>query len=239
MLGGDRVWLFKGLLVISVIIPTYNAAAEVGPCLAALVPGAVSGQVRELIISDGGSTDDIAEIAEGSGAEFVSGPQGRGGQLARGADQAKGPWLLFLHADTVLDDGWIDAVGRFVAQARVDQAASFTFALSDPDPQARRIEKWARRRARWFGLAYGDQGLLINKQHYQSLGGFPDQALMEDVALVRRIGKRNLSILPVAAQTSPTRYRRDGYWKRPLKNLMLVSLYLLGVPADRLARLYT
>ncbi|MEN8721371.1 MAG: TIGR04283 family arsenosugar biosynthesis glycosyltransferase [Alphaproteobacteria bacterium] len=224
--------------MISIIIPTYNAAAQIGPCLGALVPGAVAGQVRELILSDGGSTDDIAKIADGSGAQFIEGDKGRGGQLARGAATAKGPWLLFLHADTVLADGWIDAVSQFVAEAHQGQAACFTFALADPDPRARRVEKWARRRARWFGLPYGDQGLLIHKQHYQEIGGFPDMPLMEDVALIRRIRKRDLTILPVEARTSPARYRTDGYWFRPLKNIGLLALYLVGVPARSLARLY-
>lgn len=225
--------------MISVIIPTLNAAPNIGPCLGALVEGAVSGQVRELIISDGGSSDDIADIAEGSGAIFVKGPMGRGGQLARGADQARGPWLLFVHADTVLGEGWVDAVTQFVSEAHKDQVACFTFALADPDSRARRIEKWVARRVRWFGLPYGDQALLIHQSSYKALGGFQDIPLMEDVALVRKVKKRNLVVLPVEARTDPARFRRDGYWKRPFKNLMLLALYYLRVSPKRLAALYS
>ena len=96
--------------MISVIIPTLNAEEHLARTLAALVPGAVEGLVREVIIADGGSRDGTRAIAEATGCEFVSGAAGRGRQLAAGARMARSGWLLFLHADTVPGEGWIGAV---------------------------------------------------------------------------------------------------------------------------------
>ena len=87
-------------------------------------------------------------------------------------------------------------------------------------------------------LPYGDQGLLISASFYPALGGFRPLPLMEDVDLVRRLGRRRLA--PIAAQiiASARRYRRDGYFRRPLRNLLCLSLYFVGVPPTRIARLY-
>ena len=105
-----RVWLEFLDNVVDDLDPGFAvetlAERTLAPCLAALVPAVVEGLVREAIISDGGSTDDTHVIAEAAGARFVAGERGRGAQLARGASLAKGDWLLFLHADTVLEEGW-------------------------------------------------------------------------------------------------------------------------------------
>ena len=93
-------------------------------------------------------------------------------------------------------------------------------------------------RCRLLALPYGDQGLLIPRGLYEALGGFRPLPLMEDVDLVRRIGRRRLALLPVAAVTSAARYRRAGYGPRVLRNLACLSLYGLGVPPRVIARLY-
>ena len=110
--------------------------------------------------------------------------------------------------------------------------------LDDPDPRARRIERWARWRARALALPYGDQGLLIHRALYRELGGFAPIPLMEDVQFLRRIGRRRLVHLAVEARTSARRYRRDGWWSRPARNLTLLGLYFLGAPPAWLKRLY-
>jgi GT2 family glycosyltransferase len=160
-------------------------------------------------------------------------------QLAAGAAAASADWLLFLHADTRLQPGWAEAVRRFTADpANRQKAACFRFRLDDPSPQARRVERLVAWRCRRLGLPYGDQGLLIHRTYYDELGGFKPVPLMEDVDLVRRIGRRNIVMLAADALTSAARYRRDGYWLRPVRNLCLLSLYFLGVPPRWLARLY-
>lgn len=225
--------------MLSVVVPTLNAAARLPDALIALVPAAIDGLVSEVVIADGGSTDATLAIADEMGARIVPAERGRGRQLAAGARAAKGPFLLFLHADTVLEAGWEAEAWRFVesegAQAR---AAAFRFALDDLGADARRLERLVAWRCATFALPYGDQGLLIAKSFYERLGGFRALDLMEDVDLVRRVGRARLVLLEAKAVTSAERFRTEGYLSRPLRNLSLLALYFLRVPPRLLARLY-
>lgn len=227
--------------MISVVIPTINSEGELGRSLAALVPGVVEGVVREVIIADGGSQDDTPQIAEAVGAMLVHAPLGRGPQLAEGARAAKGDWLLFLHADTVLEHGWHREAERFIQEtirARRPQAAAFRFALDDRGVRPRYLEAMVSARCALFRLPYGDQGLLISRSHYERLGGFRNLPLMEDVDLVRRIGRGDLCFLRSRAITSAKRYQRDGYILRMLRNLSCLTLYYLRVPPRYIVKLY-
>ena len=148
-------------------------------------------------------------------------------------------WLLFLHADTRLGDGWQACIQTFMKNpANNRKAGVFRFRLDDPAPAARRVEALASWRTNQLGLPYGDQGLLISQTLYNSLGGFHPIPLMEDVNFVRRVGKKNLVVLNADAITSATRYQRGGYWLRPLRNLFLLTLFLVGVPPHILAGMY-
>ena len=224
---------------VSVVIPALDAAGTLPATLHALEPGRQGGLVGEVILADGGSRDRTRELARAAGAQVLATPQGRGLQLAAGAAAARGPWLLFLHADTVPSETWPAAVRGFMETPGGDaRAGVFRLALDDPDPRARRIERLARWRGRVLGLPYGDQGLLISRGFYEALGGFRPLPLMEDVEFVRRIGRRNLVVLGATALTSAARYRQGGWSLRPLRNLSILGLYLLGVPPRILARLY-
>lgn len=222
--------------MLAVIVPTLNAAETLPACLQAV------GEDLPVAVVDGGSQDDTRKIARMVMADVLQTPAGRGLQLAAGADAAIGgntEWLLFLHADTVLQPGWREAVATFIADPQnAGRAAYFRLAFDDDAPQARRVERLANWRARTLGLPYGDQGLLIAAPFYRSLGGFRPLPLMEDVDLVRRIGKDNLVPLDAVALTSAAKYRRDGWWRRPLRNIGCLTLYLLGLPAGMVARLY-
>src|SRR2546430_5033031 len=124
---------------ISVVIPTLSAAEDLPQALA---PLAGSRLIREIIVSDGGSRDETIAIADAAGVRVLAGYRGRGTQLATGASVATGEWLLFLHADCRLAAGWEDAVAAFLAApAAADRAGYFAFALDDPDPAARRLER--------------------------------------------------------------------------------------------------
>ncbi len=232
--------------MLSIVIPTLDAAAHLPGCLDAVAEGArvaevagVSAPALEVIVADGGSTDGTAVLAADRGARVIAAPRGRGTQLAAGAAAANGDWLLFLHADTRLDPAWLcAAAGHMNNPANPGKAAAFRFTLDDTAPAARLIEALVAWRCRALALPYGDQGLLISAGLYRALGGFRTQPLMEDVDLVCRIGAERLRLLPVAAVTSAVRYRKGGWLLRPLRNLSCLGLYFLGLPAPVIARLY-
>ena len=228
--------------MLSVIVPTLNAEHRLTATLAALVPAVVNGVVREVVIADGGSRDATLGIADLSGATVVRSRRGRGAQLAAGAAEARSEWLLFLHADTVLASDWEREVSAFMARgdsgARSQSAAAFRFALDDFGIKPRLLEALVRLRCALLRLPYGDQGLLISRQLYEEIGGYRPLPLMEDVDLVRRIGRRRIVILRSAAVTSAERYKREGYLRRALRNIACLSLYYLHVPPRTLARLY-
>lgn len=227
---------------ISIIIPTLNAGANLPGCAAALIEGLNAGLIREVIVSDGGSTDTTRQIADAIGANWITGPASRGGQLRRGADAAQGDWLMFLHADTQLDPGWTDAVAGFIARSdlaadMVGKAGYFRLAFAAPGLAPRIIAAWANLRSRLFHLPFGDQGLLIRADHYAELGGYPDQPLMEDVALARRL-KSALIPLRATARTSFDRYATQGPLRRGARNLILQFRYLTGASPEKLAQAY-
>ncbi|HEX6860106.1 MAG TPA: TIGR04283 family arsenosugar biosynthesis glycosyltransferase [Caulobacteraceae bacterium] len=218
------------------MIPTLNAATGLPHALAPLVPAAVTALVREVIVADGGSADATLAIADDAGAKIVRTERGRGVQLAAGCAAAKGDWLLVLHADTVLGEGWDKAAAEHIARHR-EKAGYFRFALDDGGVRARLWERGVAARCAVMGLPYGDQGLLISRGLYEAVGGFRSLPLMEDVDLVRRLRGR-LRPLPAAAATSAERYRREGYVGRSVKNAVLLARYLAGADPERLARTY-
>jgi len=221
---------------VSVVIPTLNAARELPATLAAL---ANTRLIREIIVADGGSSDDSVAVAQAVGARIVNAPRGRGTQFAAGADAASGDWLLFLHADCRLAPGWGGSVAAFVAApGAAGRAGYFAFALDDASPAARRLERIVAWRCRALGLPYGDQGLLIARALYQAVGGFAALPLMEDVEFARRLGRRRLAPLGAPAYASARRYREGGYIRRPLRNLLCLALYFAGVSPERIVRLY-
>ena len=224
-------------IVIDVVIPTLNAGPSLARTLATLRGN--HGFALSITVCDGGSYDDSQAIARQAGATVVTTQAGRGRQLATGAAAGSAPWLLFLHADTVLAPGWKDAAGCFTSEAaNAASAGYFRLRLDSPDPRARRIERLAAWRCRTFGLPYGDQGLLMARAFYRRLGGFRPLPLMEDVELVRRIGRRSLVALDADAVTSARRYERDGWLLRPMRNLGCLALFFAGLPTPVLRRLY-
>ncbi len=218
---------------VSVVIPTLNAAAGLPACLAALMEGVDAGLIREVIISDGGSTDATGAIAQAWGAEWVEGPASRGAQIGRGCVAAQGDWLLVLHADTVLGARWSEAVA---AHLGAPKAAWFRLRFDRGGVPARLVAGWANLRSR-LGLPYGDQGLLIAAQMLDGLGGYPDLPLMEDVTLARAL-RGQMTALDAVAVTSAEKYRQQGWVGRGGRNLWLLTRYFIGASPDELARKY-
>lgn len=228
--------------MITVVIPTLNAEQGLAASLTSLVPATVDGLVREVIVVDGGSTDRTLAIADQAGATIVRAEKGRGRQLATGAGHARMPWLLFLHADTVLEPGWEREASAFIERVEIGQrpeaAAAFRFALDDLGIAPRLIEAGVSLRCTLVRLPYGDQGLLMPRRLYEKLGGFRDYPLMEDVDIVRRLGRSRTIVLRARAVTSAIRYKRDGYALRAARNLACLALFYLRVPPTVIARLY-
>ncbi len=228
--------------MISVVIPTLNAETTLPDTLSALIPATVDGLVREVVVVDAGSSDSTREIADAAGAEVLKAPPSRGAQLAAGAARAKHRWLLFLHADTVLDHGWEREASHFMEQIEAGRlnpaAAAFRFALDDEGLAPRCLEGLVGLRCALLRLPYGDQGLLIQRSLYDKVGGYREIPLMEDLDLVRRLGSRAVKILRTRAVTSAQRYRRDGYLRRALKNQMCLVLFALNVPVARISQFY-
>lgn len=216
------------------MIPVLNAAADLPRTLAVLTQSRLIG---EIVVVDGGSRDESAAIALAAGARVIEAPRGRGSQLAAGAAGATSDWLLFLHADCRPLPGWEEAVRGFIAGSP-DKAGYFALALDDTAPAARRLERIVAWRCRALALPYGDQGLLIRRQLYNTAGGYAAIPLMEDVELVRRLGRARLAPVGAAMLASARRYRRDGYWRRKLRNLCCLALYFAGVSPARIAKIY-
>lgn len=222
--------------MLSIVIPTLNEAAVIGERLDQI---ATSDLVAEIIVVDGGSIDGTVACAERPGVRTIIGPVGRGVQLAAGAKVATGSWLLFIHADTKLGPGWANVIKRFTKKSENRfRAGYFRFVVDDSVSAARFLEKMVEWRCRVFNLPYGDQGLLISAEFYERLGGFPSIPLMEDVALIRAIPRHRLEELSCIAITSAKRYQRDGYVVRCGKNVFFLFLYLIGLPAGFIAKLY-
>jgi rSAM/selenodomain-associated transferase 2 len=222
---------------IDIVVPTLNAATTLTGTLRCLQSAREAGLVHQVIIVDGGSSDGTQDTARAFAATVIASGRGRGRQLARGAAVSTAPWLLFLHADTRLLPGWEREVGAFIRQG-TGRAAVFRLRFDDSAALARWLERAVSWRTGLLGLPYGDQGLLISRELYDAVGGFRDMPLMEDVDLVRRLGRKRLLLLGSIAETSARRYRRSGYPIRAARNLIVLSLYFCGVPPRVLARLY-
>jgi glycosyltransferase involved in cell wall biosynthesis len=233
--------LVQERIMISVVIPTLDSEADLGAVLSALVPAAVDGLVREVIIADGGSKDRTLEIADGAGADIVRSEAGRSAQLRAGAARARFPWLLFLNPDTVLDAGWEREahlhIERVESGRRRAAAAAFRFTIDDEGAAARLFETLAALRTGLVKIPYGEQGLLISRMVYDEVGGFAQLPALEDVDFARRLGRRRITALNARAIASAEAIRRDGYVARLLSNPACVALCLVGVPVRLIASL--
>ena len=202
--------------MITVVIPTLNAEATLGQTLAALVSAAVDGLVREVIVVDGGSSDRTAEIVDHAGANLVTRQRGPG-PAARRRRRAGTLPLAAVPARGHGAGARLGARGQPLHGARRSwaerplAAAAFRFALDDEGARPRVLERLVALRCAALRLPYGDQGLLIPKRLYDEVGGYRPLALMEDVDLVRRLGRRRTVMLRTRAVTSAERFRREGY----------------------------
>jgi glycosyltransferase involved in cell wall biosynthesis len=227
--------------MISVVIPTLNASATLPAALESLIPAAVHGLVREVIVVDGGSSDATLKIADGFGALTVSGTPLRASRLMLGAQQARFSWLLFIDPNSVLDPGWereADThIGKVEEGNRSISAGVFRAAIDDTGLRPRATETLARWTATAFGCSHAEQGLLIPRALYTEVGGYKPLATLEDVDLTRRIGRRRLTRFRTLAVSNSATHRQHGYLKPAMRYYGSLALYALNVPAGRIASL--
>jgi len=223
---------------LSIIIPTLNAAPALPATAAALMEGVEAGLVRHLVLSDGGSTDWTARIAQELGALWEPGPKGRGGQLARGAARTGAPWLLFLHADTRLPEGALQAIERGLRERGL-LWGRFDVRIAGRAWMLSLVARMMNARSRLTGIATGDQAVFVMRSAFEAAGGFPDQPLMEDIELSKRLRAHSRPLcLRAAVTTSGRRWDENGALRTVLLMWWLRWRYWRGTPAGELAQAY-
>ncbi|AXK83381.1 glycosyl transferase [Pseudolabrys taiwanensis] len=188
--------------MLSAIIATHESERPLVPTLAALVPGATAGLLTEVVIADAASADETAEVADIAGCRFMSSREPVGGRLRAAAASTRTPWLLFLRPGTVPEPGWVAAAENFMAATSASEAPRA--AIFRPSSAADALRPaWAELltllRATLVGGARPEQGLLIPRRLYDSVGGHPAGNDAE-AALLRKLGRRRLAMLPVGAR---------------------------------------
>lgn len=218
---------------ISIVIPALNEGANIETAIRSAINEDV-----EIIVVDGGSTDDTVDRAmrAGAGVEMVS--HGRALQQNTGALCASGRVLLFLHADTRLPHGYINHVFETLMDIET-VAGAFRFKTNLDNPLMKVIELMTNIRSQYFKMPYGDQGLFIRKSVFESVGGFPENPIAEDLFLVHRLSKKGrIRIAPVQVVTSARRWQTLGLFRTTLINQVILAGLCLGISPSTLSSLY-
>lgn len=223
---------------ISIIIPVWNEASVINETIEHIFNLSSSGGF-EVIVVDGSPDGKTINAVERKEVKKMIAGRGRARQMNAGGFSAAGEILLFLHADTQLPNDALMRIGSLMESKDVVGGA-FDLAIRSDRRIFRIIETAASLRSRATRIPYGDQGIFLRKEYFYKLGGFREITLMEDVELMRRIKRAGdkISILHSKATTSPRRWEREGILYCTLRNWMLISGYLLGIPAENLSRFY-
>ena len=219
---------------ISVIIPVLDDAEALDLALSSTqdCPGV------ERIVVDGGSSDESAEVARSRDVQVLHSPPGRARQMNAGAEVAGGTFLVFLHADTRLPEGFDSHVRRILTESGV-AAGAFQLQIDAPSARLRLIERAANWRSRCLQMPYGDQAIFLRAELFHEMGGFPDLPIMEDFQLIRRLkGRGRIVIAPAAVLTSARRWKKMGALRTTLINQLMILGFYSGFEPARLARWY-
>ena len=220
---------------LSIVIPVLNEAATIRSLLQALTPLRARG--AQVIVVDGASQDETMALALPLADKFIQGPRGRARQMNAGAAVAQGSVLLFLHADTLLPEG-ADAL-VLAAMKTGATWGRFDVCIDGRSPVLALVASLMNIRSRLSGIATGDQAIFVRRVTFEALGGFPDQPLMEDIELSKRL--RRLappSCLRARVHTSGRRWETRGVWRTIALMWYLRWRYWRGESPERLARAY-
>jgi rSAM/selenodomain-associated transferase 2 len=219
---------------LSIVIPTYNEAANIGRLLRGLVE-----QDFDVVVVDGHSSDATLEIASRFSVRTLVATGGRGGQMRAGAESASGGLILFLHADCRIDVRALTELQRAWASKKGAYWGCFRQRIRNRKPIYRWLEMGNLWRAKWWRRPFGDQGIFVDRQTYDSIGGMPDVPLMEDVLLAQRLAKiAPPVILRGPIWISSRRWERHGPWRQTWLNWRLQRQFRQGVPIAEIARQY-
>jgi len=221
-------------LKVSVIIPTFNESTVLLETLTRLK------QLRpfETIVGDGGSADDTVDIARRHEATIVQSPSGRAAQMNAAAGEAQGDLLLFLHADSYVDPRGYRKMIETMASGPC-LGGAFSLQIDSPLPALKRISRWANWRSYYLNLVYGDQAIFVRKEAFHELKGYSPLPICEDLDFFRRLKQRGpVVLLKEKAFTSPRRWLAEGVGFTTLRNIAIVSLFLIGFSPATLSRWY-
>jgi len=219
---------------VSIVVPTFNEADNI---VATLLPLQVLRQQgHEIIVADGGSDDATIELASPLSDKIINAPRGRARQMNAGAQIANSDVLLFLHADTLLPDNAVELIQHSL---QTKQWGRFDVQLSGRQPLLRVVALMMNWRSRLSGIASGDQAIFINRALFDSIGGYADIPLMEDIDISKRL--KHLShpaCINARLTTSSRRWEQHGILKTIILMWRLRLAYFLGAKPEQLARLY-
>jgi rSAM/selenodomain-associated transferase 2 len=225
-------------LTYSFIIPVYREAQIINSTIDYLIH-LQKFAAAEIIVVDGDYEGSTLQKISTANVKKILCPKGRARQMNCGAAKASGDILIFLHADTRLPEDALKKIATLLEDETIIGGA-FDLGIDSERFAFRVIEKIASIRSRMTRIPYGDQAIFIRRNYFQALGGFPDIPIMEDVELMRRIKHRQggINILKDKVKTSPRRWETEGVVFCTLRNWFLITLYLLGVKPETLAKFY-
>lgn len=220
-------------VLLSIIIPVRNDAPALRRLLDSLCPQL--DPAIEVIVVDGASSDGSPEVARRSSCRLVASPPGRGRQLNAGCRLARGEWLWLLHADTLIPP----AALAFFRQPRGPGWGRFDVNFTPSGWGLRQVARSMNWRSRVTGICTGDQGIFLHRRLLAAIHGVPEQALMEDVELSRRLKRLGRPLCPrIGVSTSPRRWQRDGLVRTVLAMWGFRLRYWWGADPEALAHAY-